>query len=75
VSAIARVLLALVRLYQWVPKRGNACRFLPTCSSYAEEAIALHGAGRGSWLAVRRLLRCQPLHAGGLDPVPQRGEG
>jgi putative membrane protein insertion efficiency factor len=51
------------------------CRFLPSCSAYALEAVQVHGAARGSWLAVRRLSRCHPFHAGGLDPVPaRRGE-
>jgi hypothetical protein len=48
----------------------NSCRFAPTCSQYALEAVAAHGALRGSWLALRRLLRCHPFHAGGYDPVP-----
>ena len=47
------------------------CRFHPSCSQYALEALALHGAGRGSWLAVRRVGRCHPWHDGGLDPVPR----
>ncbi|MHB1434447.1 MAG: membrane protein insertion efficiency factor YidD [Streptosporangiaceae bacterium] len=46
------------------------CRFYPSCSAYALEAVRVHGAGRGSWLAVRRLGKCQPFHPGGLDPVP-----
>jgi putative membrane protein insertion efficiency factor len=47
------------------------CRFHPSCSEYALEALALHGAARGSWLAVRRIGRCHPWHDGGLDPVPR----
>ncbi len=49
---------------------GCGCRFAPTCSHYAAEALRTHGALAGTWLAVRRLLRCQPLHPGGFDPVP-----
>lgn len=67
-----RVLLALVRFYQrWLSplKRQPTCRFLPTCSEYAVEAIQVHGAFRGTLAAVRRLLRCHPFCRGGLDPV------
>jgi putative membrane protein insertion efficiency factor len=49
----------------------NSCRFSPTCSHYAQEAVTMHGAARGSWLALRRLARCHPFHAGGHDPVPE----
>jgi putative membrane protein insertion efficiency factor len=52
------------------PLIGGYCRFLPSCSVYAEEALLKHGARRGSLLTLRRLLRCHPFHPGGLDPVP-----
>ncbi|MGO4156654.1 membrane protein insertion efficiency factor YidD [Cupriavidus sp. YAF13] len=67
-----RILLALLRIYKIAlsPFFGSQCRFLPTCSDYAREAILCHGAGRGSWLAARRLCRCHPFTDGGYDPVP-----
>ncbi len=65
------VLIALVRLYRAVPKLGpTPCRFSPSCSRYALEALDQHGALQGSWLTLRRLGRCHPFHAGGFDPVP-----
>jgi len=67
-----RVLITLIRLYQVAlsPFIGNQCRFTPTCSHYAREAVEKHGALKGSWLALRRIGRCHPLHPGGHDPVP-----
>ena len=66
-----RVLTAGVRAYQGVMAgRLSPCRFVPSCSSYAIEAIELHGPARGSWLALRRLARCRPLGRRGFDPVP-----
>jgi putative membrane protein insertion efficiency factor len=66
------VLLALLRGYQYVvrPMLGSTCRFYPSCSDYAREAIERHGAARGVWLAVKRVGRCHPYHPGGFDPVP-----
>jgi uncharacterized protein len=71
-SVGARLLLMLVEAYRVTlsPLLGGFCRYVPSCSVYAEEAIARHGAGRGSILAARRLLRCHPFHPGGYDPVP-----
>jgi hypothetical protein len=68
----AKLLVGLIRLYQMAlsPFLGGACRFLPSCSAYAIEAITIHGAVRGSILAVRRLSRCHPLGRSGVDPVP-----
>lgn len=71
-SAVKGALVGAIRLYQvgissWTPA---ACRFTPTCSQYAIEAVEKHGAARGSWLALRRLLRCHPWGGQGWDPVP-----
>ena len=67
-----RILIALVRAYQYAlsPWWGGQCRFTPTCSHYAIEALERHGAAGGSWLALRRILRCHPWGYGGYDPVP-----
>ena len=69
---IARLLILALRAYKRFisPLLGPRCRFVPSCSEYAMDAIALHGAGRGGWLTLRRLGRCHPLHPGGYDPVP-----
>lgn len=71
---IDRLLILVLRGYKrWIsPLIGPACRFHPTCSVYAMEAISRFGAIKGSWLAARRLVRCHPLHPGGFDPVPSR---
>ncbi len=67
-----RILLAIIRLYQLVisPFIGRHCRFYPSCSSYAFQAIERHGPARGTVLAVRRVVRCHPFRPGGYDPVP-----
>jgi putative membrane protein insertion efficiency factor len=72
VSAAARVLHLLVDGYRLMlsPILGGHCRFVPSCSVYAQEALLRHGAWRGSRLAAARILRCHPFHPGGLDPVP-----
>jgi len=69
------LLIWLLRGYQLLlsPMLGPRCRFYPTCSNYAIEALRVHGAARGSLLTARRLCCCHPWHAGGLDPVPPKG--
>jgi uncharacterized protein len=71
---VARGLVAAVRFYQrWIsPLLPPSCRFTPSCSAYAAEALMVHGALRGTWLALLRLLKCGPWHPGGWDPVPPR---
>lgn len=77
-SRITRIprdfLILLVRLYQVTlsPFLGRHCRFYPTCSHYAVEALQEHGAMRGSWLTLRRILRCHPFGGKGFDPVPAK---
>ena len=72
----AAALLAAVRFYQRAisPAFPPRCRFVPSCSAYAVEAIEVHGAGHGSWLALRRLAKCAPWHPGGVDLVPPRAD-
>ena len=69
---IRRALLAGIRFYSRAisPALPPRCRFYPTCSAYAAEAVERHGAARGTWLALRRLVKCAPWHAGGVDLVP-----
>lgn len=71
-NAMQTVLIALLRFYKLAvsPLLGSRCRFYPSCSDYAREAIQYHGAARGTYLAARRLCRCHPFSAGGFDPVP-----
>ncbi len=67
-----KVLILFIRGYQLLisPLLGNNCRFYPSCSHYAQEAIEVHGGVKGLWLTIRRLLRCHPFNPGGFDPVP-----
>ncbi len=70
-SLTARAMLRTINLYQRLTvHRSSPCRYIPSCSSYAQEAIETHGAGRGAWLTARRLSRCHPLGGHGFDPVP-----
>jgi len=71
-----KLLIGLVRFYQYLlsPFLGNHCRFYPSCSHYAVEAIETHGVLRGFWMALRRILRCHPWHPGGFDPVPGKAD-
>jgi putative membrane protein insertion efficiency factor len=66
------LLVLMLRGYQYAirPLMGANCRFFPSCSDYAREAVERHGAAKGTWLAARRLARCHPYHPGGYDPVP-----
>lgn len=66
--------VALIRVYRYLlsPWIGNQCRFYPSCSHYAEEAIETHGFVKGAYLTLRRLLKCHPWHSGGIDLVPEK---
>ncbi|MSQ00247.1 MAG: membrane protein insertion efficiency factor YidD [Methylotenera sp.] len=68
-----RIFIGIIKLYQIAisPMLGANCRFTPTCSAYAVEAIQIHGVMRGTWLFIKRVVRCHPYHRGGFDPVPQ----
>jgi uncharacterized protein len=80
VNAAQHILILCVRLYRWVLSPAKAvlfgplgrCRYTPTCSEYALEAVREHGAGAGSWLAVKRICRCHPWGGCGYDPVPDK---
>jgi len=71
-SILTRLMIGLIRVYQYVlsPLLPAACRYAPTCSAYAAEALARHGPWRGGWLAFRRVARCHPWGGQGHDPVP-----
>ncbi len=72
-AVISKLLINLIKAYRFVlsPWLGQQCRFHPTCSQYALQAVEQHGPYRGSWLAAKRLASCHPWHAGGIDPVPE----
>jgi uncharacterized protein len=76
VSAAARLLLVVLRVYQtfFSALMPSACKFYPSCSNYAVDAVQIHGARRGSWMALRRLARCHPFTRGGVDLVPTAAE-
>lgn len=67
-----KILIGVIQLYRYClsPFLGQHCRFYPSCSSYAQQALRQHGAIQGSWLAIKRISRCHPWHEGGVDPVP-----
>ena len=73
-AGAVQVGVGAVRVYQWTlrPFIGSHCRFWPSCSEYAVEALRVHGAARGTAMAANRILRCNPWHEGGVDPVPRR---
>lgn len=70
--SVTTVALVALRMYQWMlsPLFAGSCRFIPSCSEYARDAIARYGVARGVWLSARRLARCHPLCEAGFDPVP-----
>ena len=74
---LTRAIQLMIRGYQLVisPLLGPRCRFYPSCSHYAQEALQVHGLRRGGWLALRRIGRCHPWHPGGVDPVPPASTG
>ncbi len=73
-TLLKKLVIGLVRVYQWCisPFLPRSCRYWPTCSNYAVEAIAVHGVFRGGIMAAKRIGRCNPWSAGGIDPVPER---
>ncbi|MGL5005842.1 MAG: membrane protein insertion efficiency factor YidD [Plesiomonas sp.] len=73
-SPLAWLMIVFIKVYQWVisPLIGPRCRFQPTCSHYGIEALRRFGAVKGSWLTIKRVLKCHPLNVGGYDPVPPK---
>lgn len=70
----SNLMILIIKVYQKLlsPLLGQNCRFTPTCSSYAIDAIKIHGFVKGSWFAAKRIIKCHPLHPGGNDPVPDK---
>nr|WP_245597821.1 membrane protein insertion efficiency factor YidD [Marinospirillum insulare] len=75
-SLLKKLLVGLIRFYQLFisPLKPPSCRFYPTCSSYAIEAVQVHGPFKGLWLGIKRLGKCHPLHEGGVDLVPEKSK-
>mgnify|MGYP001082857111 CR=1 FL=1 len=73
---LKRIFISIIRFYQVVisPIKPPSCRFYPTCSHYGLEAVGRFGALKGGWLTLKRILKCHPLHPGGIDPVPEKKE-
>lgn len=71
---LKKIILIIIKAYQYLisPVLGNNCRYLPTCSCYTHTAIERFGVFKGSFMGLKRILRCHPFHAGGLDPVPEK---
>lgn len=70
-----KILIKFIKFYQKIPGNfHNSCKFIPTCSNYAIEAISEYGALRGSFMSIKRIMRCNPFSKGGIDLVPKRGE-
>jgi len=72
VNQMQKIIIFFLRIYRYLfsPWLGNHCRFYPSCSHYAEQAVKVHGSLYGTWLTLRRLSKCHPWHAGGMDEVP-----
>ncbi|MEG2351420.1 MAG: membrane protein insertion efficiency factor YidD [Bacilli bacterium] len=70
-----KILIGIINIYQKIPGEfHNLCRHVPTCSNYAKEAVEIHGVFKGTWLAFKRILKCNPFGTFGYDPVPKKGE-